>query len=466
MSTISIGITADTAQIWHTNERINDIGLTCETAATTLIVRAGKGLYKQLAKLTAKGSNVNYALLLIAAGIAAFLITASHRPDAVLDPQFWAEDGKMWYQQAYNNGWLTALFTPEAGYYQTISRIVAAASLLLPLAWAPAFFNITAITAKSIAAVFITSRRMSDAIPDVRARLVLAFFYAAIPASYETTANLTNVQWHLALLAFLIIVARPAATSAGRVFDAVFLALSALSGPFCLLLTPIALVQVVIRRTKMSLLPLGIMLIGSLIQASSLLSHERPSDQILGATPALFLKILGGHWFFNAIFGDANYARLLNRDLWSTGAAAAFVAIGVLTIGYAFLKAKSELRLLIVFACLIVMTALIMPAISRDDPQWQIMAREMVGSRYWLIPIFTFFASAMWIAFRSKVRGMRYAYAGVLILSLTGIYADWRQPKFQDLKFREHAAEFDAAPAGAVVVIPINPNWEMRLIKK
>ena len=54
----------------------------------------------------------------------------------------------------------------------------------------------------------------------------------------------------------------------------------------------------------------------------------------------------------------------------------------------------------------------------------------------------------------------------LLFLSLVGIVADWKHPQFIDMRFAEHAASFEAALAGQEVVIPINPNWEMRLVKK
>ena len=36
--------------------------------------------------------------------LAAFLVVFSRRPDAILNAQFWAEDGKFWYADAYHFG--------------------------------------------------------------------------------------------------------------------------------------------------------------------------------------------------------------------------------------------------------------------------------------------------------------------------------------------------------------------------
>ena len=80
--------------------------------------------------------------------LAAVALVASRRPDGLTNPQFWAEDGAVWFAQAYNQGPLTALLTPWTGYVQTFSRLVAAASLLVPLRHAPLVFNVAAVSMK------------------------------------------------------------------------------------------------------------------------------------------------------------------------------------------------------------------------------------------------------------------------------------------------------------------------------
>src|SRR6476469_1167442 len=61
----------------------------------------------------------------------AFLIALTRRPETVTQAQFWAEDGKYWYAQAYNHGWSVLLET-YGGYFVVLYRLVAQASLLVP----------------------------------------------------------------------------------------------------------------------------------------------------------------------------------------------------------------------------------------------------------------------------------------------------------------------------------------------
>jgi hypothetical protein len=397
----------------------------------------------------------------------AFLVIFSRRPDAILNAQFWAEDGKVWYADAYNHGAIYSFFTPVAGYYQTISRFVAVLAQAFPLELAPLIFNLAAIFCKILVVNFLLSSRLSRLVPGLAGRILIAFVYLALPHSGETHANLTNAQWHLALLSFLIIIAIPSDKTLWKIFDFSVILISALSGPFCLLLLPIAAIKWFKTRDKQTLLLLVILAAGSIIQLSSLLTSERPSQQPLGASFGLFLKIIGGHWFVDSIAGDRIYSRLISWSLWNASIAFFVSLLGFGLLVFAFVKAKLELRLLIIFAFMIVFSALAFPAISSDVPQWTAMWTPGIGSRYWLIPIFCFLISLLYLAKNTEFSPVRYVSIFLLFLSLTGVAADWKYPRFKDLEFQKYATEFENAPIGQEVVIPVNPEpWEMRLVKK
>lgn len=391
----------------------------------------------------------------------------TRRPDAFLNPQFWAEDGRNWFAQAYNNGVLTALFTPEAGYFQTISRIIAAVAQIFPFEFAPLIFNLSAIGIKMLVAGFLLSKRLSNLLPDAPLRFFAAFIYLALPHSYETHANLTNAQWHLAFLAFLIIIAAPPEKTTGKIFDFAAVAFSAVSGPFCLFLAPIAAIKFWFERDKKTLGLLMILSFGCAIQAISIFffSHNRPTAP-RGASLDLFFKIIGGHWFLGAIVGEKGFEFLQNRSIWKNGGSVFVTFFGFAILIYAFLKSKIEMRLLLVFASLIIAAALVSPAISNDIPQWQAMSFPSVGVRYWLVPIFCFLLALFSLARTDKNHFVR-VFASVLLIAMPiGIVADWRFPPYKNLDFSRHAAEFRSAETGAEITIPINPDWEMRLKKK
>jgi len=53
----------------------------------------------------------------------ALLAIFSRCPSLFTHAQFYAEDGTVWFADAYNFGWLHSLLMPNAGYYSTVERL-------------------------------------------------------------------------------------------------------------------------------------------------------------------------------------------------------------------------------------------------------------------------------------------------------------------------------------------------------
>ncbi len=60
------------------------------------------------------------------------VLILSHRPDSLILPSFWAEDGVFWYADAYRVG-LESLTYPANGYLQSVSRLTACLAVQFPL---------------------------------------------------------------------------------------------------------------------------------------------------------------------------------------------------------------------------------------------------------------------------------------------------------------------------------------------
>jgi hypothetical protein len=68
-----------------------------------------------------------------------FVLTAARRPSVLLLPQFWADDGPAFFQQALEFG-PRALLVPHGGYYHTAIRLVALLGSALPVSLAPVVY--------------------------------------------------------------------------------------------------------------------------------------------------------------------------------------------------------------------------------------------------------------------------------------------------------------------------------------
>ena len=116
----------------------------------------------------------NRAGLFVLLSFAIFVAHFSRSPDVLLKPQFWAEDGAVFYQQAHEFGFLHSVLIPYSGYVHLFPRLIAGLSLLLPLSFVPLFFNLAALAVQCLPAIYICTPRMQNLGP-FRVRLLLAF---------------------------------------------------------------------------------------------------------------------------------------------------------------------------------------------------------------------------------------------------------------------------------------------------
>lgn len=405
--------------------------------------------------------------------VAAFAIMVLRRPDAILNPQFWAEDGTLLYADAYNKGIAISLLSPQGGYLDTFPRLIAGFTQFFPLSWAPLLFNMSLMMIKGLLVCFILSTRFSHAVPALGLRLLLAFLYLVLPNSWEVNAGLTHAKIHLALFAFVVLSAKPDSNRFWRIFDAGIILISGLSGPFCIMLTPIAALFWFFRRDRRFLILFMLIGVCAVIQGTFLMTSTGRPQQLLGATPKLFIEILTGQVFLGALIGERGLHFIGHRALELMSRFSIlynllmiiFGILGLVSLINTLLRAPLELRLFILYALMLFCAALSSPLGNLTDPQWPLMLIPGVGGRYWFIPMLAFVSVLVWSLRKSGSRTSRALAVLAFVMMMTGIVFDWRYPAFKDLNFREHAYRFESAPVGTQATIPINPDWSMVLTK-
>lgn len=411
------------------------------------------------------------ALLTLLVAILAVILTISRRPDSIFRAQFWAEDGQVWYAEAYNQGWLRMALTPHTGYFQTVSRLAAALSLPVGLAYAPLVYNVIALALQVLPAILLVTRRMERAIPDVRIRLLLALIYIGVPNSYELDANITNAMTHLALIAALIVFSEPGRHTLWKVHDVFFMLLAGLSGPFMIVLFPLAVIKAALRRQRWGVVLAGIAGVCASVQLLAFLTTgaaTRPRPP-LGASLHNFISVIAGQVFTANLVGMNHYNDIFNSPSWQHGLPRKVIfALGAAAVLYAFIRGNLELRLMVIFAFGLLCAALATPVISYTQDNWPLLAHPRGGDRYWVIPGLAFDACLVWILCRSRFPPARLAAtAAILVLLGFGMLGDWRYTPYVDLHPDHYASVFEEAPRGSFVVIPINPPpWHIDLYKK
>ncbi len=394
-----------------------------------------------------------------------FLILLSRRPDAVLNAQFFAEDGRDWFLDAYNHG-LRSLFIPESGYLHLLHRMIALFAVLFPLALAPLVMNLCAIVVQILPVnIFLTSRFNYISL---KIRLLVCFLYLALPNAAEIHANVTNVQWHLALVAFLVLLARPASDWGWRIFDGVVLVLISFSSPIGILLVPAAAVLWWKRRNVWSALSMALLIPGAVV--IGLISQFSHGRQVAanGPTFSRFASILGRQVFLSSLLGKTTQDWLM-RLHYAHYVEVTATVIGLAVLLYALRYGEMEQRIFVLLAYASFALGLLKPlACPADRQQWECLCLPGCGNRYYFLPMLAFLASLLWMACRKASPLAIRCFAIILLLVLPiGIYRDWKYPPFADLHFSQYAAQFEQATPGTTIVIPINPDpsWNIKLIK-
>jgi hypothetical protein len=413
----------------------------------------------------------SYSLLFhLSVFLVGFGIIFSRRPDAILNAQFWAEDGQRWYADAYQFG-LRCLLIPDelGGYFHSVSRLSALTALIFPFSMAPLVMNLFAMAIQILpASIFLSSRFSNIALWK---RLIAAFVYFALPNTYEVNANTTTIQWHLGLLACMVLLAPSTCRWKWRLFDGVVLVLISLDSPVGIVLLPVAAVMWWMRRSRGSAISVASLLPGAVIQGVTVLfSHARPAAPN-GANWHRLIRILGGQIFMSPLLGNMTLLHMTWRHFPNYVFARVIVAfvIGLAILFYALRYAPAEVKLFILFGFAVLSLSLAHPIPGlAPQPQWELLAFPGHGNRYYFLPSISFLVALVWIA--SSASKVPRRIAGVLLLMLPlGIVRDWRYPDFADLHFQEYASRFEASPRGTKIVIPLNPvtdaHWTMELTK-
>jgi hypothetical protein len=390
----------------------------------------------------------------------AMIVLFSRRPSLLAHAQFYAEDGTFWFAQAYNLGWLHSLLLPQAGYFNTMPRLAAGLALLIPLQWAPLVMAIVGLLIQALPVPILLSPQLRNWAP-LPTRLLLAATYVAMPNTREILIVATNTQWHLALAAVLLALAGSPRTWLGRCFAIAIVLIAAFSGPFCIVLAPIALLFWWLRRQPWSLLISSLAGIVACIQIALLLHNTLRVHTVLGVRLEPLLRMVGGNIVAGALFGSYALASKLPMILL---VAAAFVGMSIYF--YCLRFANLEWKLFLIYCAALYAASLSSPLIGGSKPLWDLLVGD-VSARYWFFPMLAFVWSAVWCALYGRDRLFKIVGAGIVLCMTFGVVHDWKYRALADDHFVVFVQRMRDAQPGDHVVFPIVPDgWQMELVKK
>jgi hypothetical protein len=361
------------------------------------------------------------------------------RPDLFRAPQFWAEDGGVFFLQARTLGW-SALFTPSAGYLHTVLRIVAWIGAQTDPTIVPAWYVIAA----GALTLYVAARTQSARFP-FKPSVAYALAVVLVPDAFEVLLNLTNLQWILAGGLVLLLISREPQNLLQRIHDAVALVLLGLTGPFVIAVAPLFVWRGLKSRTRFQLgMATGAVACAALQAATIIRSgHEVTKSPV---ATELILAIPGVRIASSLLFGGhiAANAGVLIATLLGIGTLA---GVGWLAICRG--PAASERRWLAIAFFVFLAIALfrcrfVFPVLFLGEGSRYFYPLQLIG--LWLM-IAAANPDSKW-----QSRIMRLCLAAFVVSN----FSRWREPAFTDFNWAYYAAKIRS---GETVEVRTNPNW-------
>jgi hypothetical protein len=368
------------------------------------------------------------------------------KPDALLHPQLWAEDGSIFLIQNESLG-LRAWWHPYQGYLHLVMRLVAWVAGFADPAWIPAFYNY----ATFIIWLAVLARCWSPRLElPAKAWLPLAFLFT--PHTGEVLLVMTNLQWITAFVLLQQTFMRPPATWWGRAFELLLIGLVGLTGPHVIIFWPLLGWAAWRRRGIYPTLVLAVATLAAGIQTWHVV-HTVPIVQY--AAPALgsighgFAVVSQRLWW--ADVAGASAARVLPGWLL-LGSGVALIAIWIASCR------RPPVGQFVWFAVSAALIASLAAGVYRGRPDTWSLSDLGIGDRYFFIPRVLLGWLLIWLAIGARKWPGRGALAVIVVavgIHLTG----YRLPAATDYHWAQHCS---AIRRGEPANIPILPDgWTL-----
>lgn len=373
--------------------------------------------------------------------LACAAILFARRPELVAHPQFWAEDGALFFAQGWVHG-ARVLIEPYAGYLHLTQRLVTALAVQFDPRWAPAIF----VGASLALTLYVAARTQSSRLP-FRPHVAFAFAVVLVPDAFEVLLFLVNIQWVLAGGLLLLLVSRDAHRPRHYVHDTVAALLLGLTGPFSVLFAPLFVWRALHRRTTASTLLAALVLACGAVQAWFILKAPLPPPDTRVATETLLaipgMRVLAS--LFVGHFVPLDYPLLVETALGAI--AIALVAALAARPGPARLERTwLALAFVVLLAASVLRCRNVLPGLCHFS----------FGSRYFFAPQLIFLWLLATLATDSRRWLARTATVALLWMVAVNL-PRLHENALVDQHWAVHAAKLRA---GEAVTIPINPtDW-------
>jgi len=292
---------------------------------------------------------------------------ALRRSDEVAHPQFWAEDGVVFFTDAATYSLFHTLVEPYRGYLLVVPRLIADAGALLPVFDVPGFYLVVSLTIATIACSLFALPAFRFIVRSDPLRIAVCVLIAVALDTSELIGNIANLEWFLTIV-LLLAVALP--ESATRTWPPVACTLAAVAvflvvctAPGTLIALPIALLKIRDRTGAGRAIALAFAT-GTVIQIVTFLSRHHsaagglPSANLVGRQ---FVEVLALRTELVPMFGVAIARSVTSAHVFMTSLA----AVGLFCLAFAVLvgAARTARSALLLLSVAYVGMASVLPAL-------------------------------------------------------------------------------------------------------
>lgn len=384
--------------------------------------------------------------------LAALSVLCWRRPDMFLNAQFRAEDGSIFFVDAFYVG-LPSLWKTYGGYFHLYPRMVALVCEWLPLPYRyfPLVYNTGWLSGLFLCVIYLW--KIPHISPGMKG--IFSVLLVLVPAGNEAMANLTNAQWILALWILIYALGGPSEKKWQNMAGYGLLLISGLTTPLSVIFPLVFIIAYILSETsrvrRHQLVNVVLMSITGLLQLTALFitsgrMDSRINDHQVNWTDIRFLKLVKDQYVY-VFTGNTSLLDGPEYTVPLFAGVVVFLAV-VLVI---LVRQKNTMALLLYTGGLLTLGAVMFESrhfLSDIHPYGG-------GARYFYIPAYTLLCSLVLLLDFYKKKAWRWV-SYLLLLWTTGVtFRSFSPQRFSDRNWSEYAERMQN---GETLDVPIEPE--------
>ena len=275
-------------------------------------------------------SPLKFILLLFGACFILFC----RRPEALLEPQLFAEDGVIFFKDAYELPWWSSISKTYAGYFHLIPRLFAEVASLFPIRQVPLLYNSFSLLIAAVSCCWIWLPHFRHLIRSDLTRLLLVAMLLLSP-NQESLMKLSYVQWYLLLWMTLCCFMLPPRNRIISLLLTLGIILSGWTAALSFVLLPVWLLRLYVADPFQKSMVAGILTSSLALLATSYFTHST-ADSAAEAIAHIPLSVNLMKGLFHAILYKVICSGILGPK----------IAFSIFTAGWNYIYATSLLLLI------------------------------------------------------------------------------------------------------------------------